>query len=120
MTTYFRRSEIEILMQQLVSAYAEECLSKGQMNPDFIELVKHNFFAKYVFYNPKKKVIEIGINESAGSTGLYPNIKVYRFPLEKIQNWMGQSFRFEKRDLDFYGKLLAGNARLEQMDVVVE
>lgn len=120
MTAYFRRDEIEVQMQQLVISYAEECLSQGQINRDFIELIKHNFLAKYVLYDPKKKVVEIGINESGGSKGLYPNIKVHHFSIDKVQSWVGKSFKYSKGDLEFYGKLLAGNTSLRKPEVMVE
>lgn len=120
MTTYFRRNEIEHLMQQLVSKYAEECLSRAEMNLDFVELIKHNFLAKYVFYSKEKNVVEIGINKARGPYRSYPEIKVVRFSLAEVQSWMSQSYRFKKEDLEFYARLLSGNNQLENTEVVVE
>lgn len=120
MKTYFRRNEIEHQMQQLVKTYAEDCFSRYEMDPDFVELIKHNFFAKYVFYSKQNNIVEIGINESKDSSGSYPQIKVVQFPLSEVQSWMGRSFRFKKADLEFYARLLSRNAQLENPEVVVE
>lgn len=93
-------------MNNLVNEYLQECINCAEIPADFIDLVKHNFLAKFVHYNATKNAIEIGIKDYNTNEDLYPEIKVYSYPLDKKNQWLKKSFKKDKEDLDFYCKLL--------------
>ncbi|MDT0641647.1 hypothetical protein RM553_02270 [Zunongwangia sp. F363] len=105
MLAYLEAGEIKTSLQNLINEYVQECMEQKELSQDFIELVKHNFLAKYVYYNKERKIIEIGINESK-SRQSYPAIQVYSFPLAKAQEWLGGKFKNNRCDLEFYGSLI--------------
>lgn len=105
MTTYYNQQEIKDSMKNLVKEFLSECKKCEELPDDFVDLIKHNFLAKFVAYNDKTQHIEIGV-EDFSEESLYPNIKIYKFPITSGKKWVAQSFRSGKNDLDFYGKLL--------------
>lgn len=118
MASYINQNEIKAALQQLVKKYVEECENCDRLPEEFISLIKHNFLAKYVYYNKEKKHIEIGIDESY-SPETYPEIKVYKFPVNKAAEWLDKSFRKEQGDLEFYGRLLNKNEIFSASEVVL-
>jgi hypothetical protein len=118
MASYLNTNEIRLGLRQLVKQYIEECETCQELPEDFISLIKHNFLAKYVYYNKQKKQIEIGIDES-DSPDTYPEIKVYKIPVIKASKWLDKSFRDQQGDLEFYGKLLNRNEIFNSPDVVL-
>lgn len=118
MPSYLNSKEIQLALKSLVKDYIEECERCEQIPEDFIDLIKHNFLAKYVFYNPKKKHIEIGV-EDQEAEGPYPEIKSYKFPVNKATDWLDKSFKTEECDLEFYGRLLNRKEILSDKDIVV-
>lgn len=105
MTTYYNQEEIKSSMKKLVKEYLDFCKKCEELPEDFIELVKHNFLAKFVCYNNQTKNIEIGVEDYA-TNSLYPEIKVYKFPISSNKKWVENSFRTERCDFQFYGRLL--------------
>ena len=118
MTTYLNDREIRVSLKKLVQQYVEECETCKEMPEEFISLIKHNFLAKFVYYNKQEKQIEIGIDESE-SPNTYPKIKVFKFPVKKAVKWLDKSFKDNKNDLEFYGKLLKRNSELDASEVVL-
>ncbi|HKL35928.1 MAG TPA: hypothetical protein VJ899_06535 [Salegentibacter sp.] len=118
MTSYLNTNEIRLSLRHLVKQYIEECETCQEAPEEFISLIKHNFLAKYVYYNKKKKQIEIGIDESE-SPDTYPEIKVYKFPVNKATKWLDESFKDQKSDLEFYGKLLNKNDIYNSSEIVL-
>lgn len=95
----------ESLTGKLVKTYVEDFFRTGEISQDFIELIKHNFYAKYVAYDPAGKTIEIGVNETNDTSSIYPDIKVYNYSLEET-NWLDGSFRKNAFDIEYYERLL--------------
>ena len=118
MASYLNTNEIRLSLRQLVKQYVEECESCQEAPEEFISLIKHNFLAKYVYYNKKKQQIEIGIDESE-SPDTYPEIKVYKFPINKAGKWLDNSFKDQQSDLEFYGKLLNRNDSFNSSEIVL-
>jgi len=118
MATYLNNNEIRTALKQLVKQYIEECITCKEMPEDFISLIKHNFLAKYVYYNKQKEQIEIGI-DIAESPNTYPEIKIYKFPVNKAVKWLDKSFKDNQNDLEFYGRLLNRNEILNSSEVVL-
>ncbi|PRX44836.1 hypothetical protein [Salegentibacter salegens] len=118
MASYLNTNEIRVSLKQLVKQYVDECETCQELPDEFISLIKHNFLAKYVYYNKQKKQIEIGIDES-DSPDTYPEIKVYKIPVNKAVKWLDGSFREQQNDLEFYGKLLNRNEIFNSSDVVL-
>lgn len=118
MASYLNENEIQASLRVLVEQYVEECEKCERLPKEFVELIKHNFLAKFVYYNSKKKLIEIGVDESY-SPETYPEIKIYRFPVKKAAQWLEKSFKKDKGDLEFYGRLLNRNDILSASDVVL-
>ncbi|MFZ0490085.1 MAG: hypothetical protein WBV11_05860 [Salegentibacter sp.] len=118
MASYLNPTEIRFSLKALVKDYIEECEKCHQIPEDFIDLIKHNFLAKYVFYNPKKKHIEIGI-EDPDAEDHYPEIKTYKIPVKQAAEWLDKSFKKNECDLQFYGRLLNRNEILNPSDIVL-
>ncbi|WP_373056624.1 hypothetical protein [Zunongwangia sp. H14] len=108
MLAYLEEGEIKESLKNLIKNYIKECEESNELSQNFIELVKHNFLAKYVYYNPEKKMVEIGINRSK-SRKSYPKIQVYNFPLERAPDWLGEKFKTARGDLEFYASLIKRN-----------
>lgn len=105
MTTYYNQQELKASMKSLVQEFLSECKRCEELPEDFVDLIKHNFLAKFVCYNNKTKNIEIGV-EDFSEESLYPNIKIYKFPINSNKKWVEKSFKDGRNDLDFYGRLL--------------
>ncbi|MBZ9728393.1 hypothetical protein LB467_01725 [Salegentibacter sp. JZCK2] len=118
MASYLNTNEIRLSLRQLVKQYVEHCETCQELPEEFISLIKHNFLAKYVYYNKQKKQIEIGIDES-NSPESYPEIKVYKFPVSKAAKWLDKSFKDSQSDLVFYGRLLNRNEIFNSSDVIL-
>ncbi|MFO8147538.1 MAG: hypothetical protein R6U03_09140 [Gillisia sp.] len=120
MTTYYNQNEILLTMRLLMKDYLNECLSNKKLSEDFIDLIKHNFLAKFVYYNPMKNVIEIGVEDPDSKTDSYPEINIFSFPVAGKTSWLDESLKKDKNDMTFYGKLLNRNKRLfKDAEVVV-
>lgn len=118
MSSFYNSNEIKTSLKVLVNEYIEECEHCDQIPQDFIDLIKHNFLAKFVCYNKKEKQIEIGV-EDQESDAPYPEIKTYKFPVNKATQWLDKSFKKDRCDLEFYGKLLNRKKHISSSDVVV-
>lgn len=118
MATYLKEEEIKIQLDSLIDKFVKECLSTCQLNDDFTELIKHNFYAKYVHYDPDTEMVEIGINETKEGVTGYPDIKVYHYALSETKLWLGKHFRNTKFDLEFYASLISKDQDLDS-DVIV-
>lgn len=105
MTTYYNQDEIQASMKKLVKEYIQECKKCAELPEDFVDLIKHNFLAKFVCYNEKTENIEIGV-EDFSEESLYPKIKIHKFSISSKKKWVEKSFRTERNDFDFYGRLL--------------
>lgn len=119
MTTYYKHAEIKASMKKLVDGFLNQCLTDGKLSEDFIDLVKHNFLAKYVCYNKNTKSIEIGIEDNSQDDDFYPEIQVFKFPLNKNRKWIERSFKDNMNDLMFYGKLLNRSNMNKEAEVVL-
>lgn len=118
MTTYQNRSQIHSELRQILPQQIEECKECDELPVTLQQLIKHNFQAKFVCYDKKKKVIEVGVEEFE-TTDTYPEIIVHNFRLEEIVAHLGETLRNDDHDLKFYGKLLAGHGSVNKIDDVV-
>lgn len=105
MTTYYNQEEIRIAMNGLAKNCLKDCLRDNKPSEDFIKLIKHNFLAKFVYYNKLDRSVEIGVEQSSVSS-TYPEIKVFVFNLTSGIDWLEKSFKTGKTNLEFYGRLL--------------
>lgn len=106
MVAYLKTNEIESSLRSLVSNYVQQCLKHGKIPQDYIELIKHNFYAKYVHYNELDKTIEIGINENPYPSSTYPDIAVYTFPVSNTTEWFMSSVKTKPFDTAFYADII--------------
>ncbi|MFN4761507.1 hypothetical protein ACKGJN_00110 [Gillisia sp. Q332] len=107
-------------MRTLIKGYLKESLSNKVLSEDFIDLIKHNFKAKFVYYNPKKNVIEVGVEDPNSDTYSYPEINIFSFPVTGTTSWLDESLKKNKNDMNFYGRLLNRNNPLfKDAEVVV-
>lgn len=120
MATYLKEEEIKSLLKGLIEKYVEESKVSGKLVPDFIELIKHNFYAKYVHYDPVSELIEIGINESKERATGYPDIKVYHYDISESGKWIGENFRNKNFDLEFYAKLISQDQDTDSEIIVID
>ncbi len=102
----YSNEKLQTSLTCLVNDYVNDCLKTGKLSTDFVELIRHNFYAKYVHYNDANEMIEMGINESRDRATYYPKINVYSYPVNKAGEWLGTSFKKDPFDLDFYDSLL--------------
>lgn len=120
MTTYYNQNEILLTMKTLIKGYLKESLSSKKLSEDFIDLIKHNFRAKFVFYNPKKNLIEIGVEDPNSKSDSYPEINILSFPISGENTWLDGSLKKDKNDMAYYGKLLnRKNPFLKDAEVVL-
>lgn len=120
MTTYYNKNEILLTMRTLIKGYLKESLSNKKLSEDFIDLIKHNFLAKFVYYNAVKNVIEVGVEDPNCKSDSYPEINIFSFPVTGTTSWLDESFKKDKNDMNFYGKLLnRKNPFLKDAEVVV-
>lgn len=106
MITYYNKAEIYNSMKLLVKECLQECKDCKKLSAEFIDLLKHNFLAKFVHYNSTTNNIEIGIEESKTDNNSYPEITVYSYPLDGNQKWVEKSIKKDNNDMVFYGQLL--------------
>lgn len=118
MTSYQSRNQIFSELEEMIPEQVKECKECDELPRSLEELIIHNFQAKFVCYNKEDETVEVGI-EDYESMSSYPSIKTRTFPLDKAKNWIRKSFREEEPDPKFYGKLIAGNGRVNQVDDVV-
>lgn len=120
MTTYYNQNEILLTMKALIKDYLKESLKSKELSEDFIELIKHNFLAKFVYFNPLKNVIEIGVEDPNSEYDSYPEIKIFSYPLDGKTSWLDGSIKKDKNDMAFYGRLLnRKNLLFKDAEVVV-
>lgn len=119
MTTYYKQAEIKASMKKLIDEYLEDCKRCEELSEDFIDLIKHNFLAKYVCYNKNTKTIEIGVEDTSKDDEFYPEIKVYKYPLNSNKKWLERSFKDGKNDLTFYGRLLNRTKTDQEAEVIL-
>ena len=119
MTTYYKQAEIKASMKKLVDVYLADCKKSEVLSPDFIDLLKYNFLAKFVCYNESTQTIEIGIEDNSGNDDFYPQINVYKYKLNSSKKWLKPSFKEGLNDLTFYGKLLNRSKMNREADVVL-
>lgn len=105
MTTYYKKAELRASLKAFVERSIEDAVKKGKLSQEFITLIKHNFLAKYVYFNRQKKTIEIGVNDSTHSS-FYPSIKVYSYPVAEVARWLNDTYKETDGDLEFYGDIL--------------
>lgn len=120
MATYLKEEEIKTLLGGLIDKYVEESRMAGKLIPDFVELIKHNFYAKYVHYDPASEMVEIGINESKIRTPGYPDIKVYHYDISESRKWLGKKFQNTNFDLEFYARLIGKDQDADSEIIVID
>jgi len=120
MATYLKEDEIKTLLEGLIDKYIEESRATGKLIPDFAELIKHNFYAKYVHYDPVSDMVEIGINESKVRTPGYPDIKVYHYDIAEAKKWLRKKFQNTTFDLEFYAKLIGKDQDADSEIIVID
>ncbi len=106
MTTYYNKTEIYKSMKFLVKECLQECRDCKELPVELVDLLKHNFLAKFVHYNSETNNIEIGIKESKSDSDSYPEITIYSYPLDGNQKWVNNSLKKDNNDMVFYGQLL--------------
>ena len=118
MAAYFNTDELKTAMGQMIKNFINECETCDELSQDCIDLIRHNFMAEYAVYNPGNKSIEVGIDVSTDSSS-YPELEVYTIPLKDAQIRISNSFRQNREDLEFYGKLLNKQKGIENTSVVL-
>ncbi|MDT0691011.1 hypothetical protein RM549_14545 [Salegentibacter sp. F188] len=118
MVSYIKTGEIKSSLQELVKQRINDCASGKELSQDIVELIKHNFLAKFVHYNKEKGVLEVGINRSS-PTSIYPDIYVHTIPDTQVVEWLEDSYKGMQCDLEFYGKLLSASKPTNDSDVVL-
>jgi len=118
MAAYFNSNQLRHSLQDLVKTYISECIEHSVLPEDCIDLLRHNFLAEFVVYNKVDNTIEIGMNKSEDFDG-YPEIEVYTFPLSDIGKKVDHSFKNNKEDLEFYGKLIGRSKGIGSNSVVL-
>lgn len=106
MTTYYNKGEIYNSMKLLVRECLQECRDCKELPVELIDLLKHNFLAKFVHYNAATNNIEIGIEDIKSNSVSYPEITVYSYPLNGNQKWVDKSLKKDNNDMVFYSQLL--------------
>lgn len=118
MTSYQSRSQIQEHLKEMIPQQVSECKECDKLPQPLVELIMHNFQAKYVCYHKKTNIVEVGVEEQE-SIITYPNITSYTFRLEEAVSWLGESLRTDEPDLRFYAKLIAENSSVDRIDDVV-
>ncbi|MDT0684959.1 hypothetical protein [Autumnicola psychrophila] len=117
MVSYIKTGEVKASLQTLVKQKIRDCSQGKELSQDVVELIKHNFLAKFVHYDYYKKVLEVGVNMSSPDS-IYPNITVHTIPEKEVLNWLEDSYKSRKCDLEFYGRILSGSTSSKDSDVV--
>lgn len=118
MTSYQSRKMIHERLEEMIPEQVSECKECDKLPQPLVDLIMHNFQAKYVCYHKKDNTVEVGVEEQESMLA-YPNIKSYTFRLEEAVSWLGETFRSDEQDLKFYGKIIAGNGNYNQIDDVI-
>lgn len=108
MASYLTSEEIKATIGNMVSEHLNACQKNECLSDDFVELIKHQFKAKYAFYNADEKTIEVGIKKY-GADSLYRTIEDFSFSIHEVKNKFQTSLQDKEADLAFYGKFLKGN-----------
>lgn len=112
MTSCYNQNEILLTMRKLIKGYLKESLRSKKLSEDFVNLIKHNFLAKFVYYNVTKNVIEVGVEDPHSDTDSYPKINIFSVPVTGATSWLVKSLKKDKNDITFYRKLLNRNKLL--------
>ncbi|MCX2836795.1 hypothetical protein OQ279_01410 [Salinimicrobium sp. MT39] len=107
-TTYVTQNEMRSLWKISLGKMIESCRVNKSLPGGLVELIKHNLFAKYASYNAHLEKIEIGVNESKQRAASYPEITVYQFPLDELEDKLTASFQTTRGDLEFYARVFKG------------
>lgn len=118
MAAYFNSNQLRSSMKELVKVYMTECEECNKLSEDCIDLLRHNFQAEFAVFNEANNSIEIGINKTE-EFDAYPNIEVYKFPLDQIGKKVDYSFKNNQEDLEFYGKLLGRRKGIGSHSVIL-
>ena len=118
MAAYFNSNQLRSSLQELVKVYISECKECEVLSQDCMDLLKHNFLADFVVYNKAEDCIELGVSNSDKFEG-YPEIEVYKFPLEDIGKKVDHSFKNNHEDLEFYGKLVGRRKGIGSNSVIL-
>ena len=85
MASYLRTEEIKTSLRVLVNQYIEECRDCDKIPQDFIDLLRHNFLAKFVFYNKNDKteidMCKQGVHALLGAVALTTGTDVCSVPM---------------------------------------
>ena len=120
MASYLNKNEIQTSLRVLIKQYLQECKKSDKLCQDFVELLEHNFLAKYVVYNRSERTIEIGIEDKNESPeAAYPTIQAYKFKLDEAEEKIVSSCGNEESDLEFYGRLISRNNLEKNSEVVL-
>lgn len=107
MVAYYNAEEVKSALKVLISQYVEDSKKSGVLPRDFVELIKHNFYAKFAHYNEQKEMIEVGINETKKPGATYPTINIYSFSINETDEWMERSFKPGSFHIAYYSQLLS-------------
>lgn len=118
MTAYQSRKQIKTLLQEMIPAQVTECKKCDKLPQPLVDLIMHNFQAKYVCYHKDSNTVEVGIEEQETSLH-YPKIKSMHFKLEEAASWLGERFRNEEQDLRFYAQLIANEGYQDRIQEVI-
>lgn len=118
MISYQSRNQIHEKLEEMIPEQVSECKECDKLPQPLVELIMHNFQAKYVCYHKKTNTVEVGVEEQ-DSIMSYPKIKSYTFKLEEVVSKLGETFKSDERDLKFYAKLIAGYGYLNKIDDVI-
>ena len=119
MAMYLTEKEIKKLMESSVKTFVRESIEHEKISEDLMELLKHNFYAKYAIYDREKRQIEIGVNETKRNSMTYPNIRLYSYPVDKASEWITKSLHWQRHDLEFYAKILSRKNDMLGEEIVV-
>ena len=118
MTSYQSRKQIKTLLEEMIPAQVSECERCDKLPQPLVDLIMHNFRAKYVCYNKDNNTVEVGIEEQESALH-YPKITSQTFKLEEAVSWLGKSFKTEEQDLRFYARLIASEGYTNTIDEVI-
>lgn len=118
METFVTRSEIKSLWRPVFKKMIRECRMNKKAPDGLVELIKHNFFAKYASYEANTEMAEIGVNESVVGAKTYPAIKIYTVPLHELEQKLNASSKLKPSDMEFYAKILTGKKLNEKVLVL--
>lgn len=118
MTSYQSRHEIQRELNQILPQQIEECRKCDELPESLVKLIEHNYQARFVCYDKKTNMIEVGVEEQEAIDS-YPEITVKKIRLEDAVGDLGRTFRSGESDLEFYAKILANYGSSKEVDEVV-